>query len=87
MHHLLKFPVSDLVSMEMWAELKPAISSTLMDRDSTLAVRPHSHSVIPPFQETLTFLFFRSLENVFLPLFVTGSVKFKNLNYFEYEHM
>ena len=38
MHHLLQFPVGDLVAMEIWAQLKPAVSDALMDENSTLAV-------------------------------------------------
>ena len=39
MHHLLQFPVGDLVAMETWAQLKPVLSDALMDSDSSLAVR------------------------------------------------
>ena len=38
MHHLLQFPMADLVAMETWPQLRPAFSDTLMDCDAALAV-------------------------------------------------
>ena len=38
MHHLMQFPVADLVAMETWSQLRPVVSDALMDSDPTLAV-------------------------------------------------
>ena len=54
MHHLLQFPIGDLVAMDTWSQLKPVLSGTLMDSDPRLAVRrgtsPYScyHRVTTP---------------------------------------
>ncbi|CAI8013098.1 Protein broad-minded [Geodia barretti] len=37
MHHLLQFPIGDLVAMDTWSQLKPVLSGTLMDSDPRLA--------------------------------------------------
>ena len=38
MHHLLQFPVGDLVAMETWCQLKPVLSEALTDSNTTLSV-------------------------------------------------
>ena len=44
MHHLLQFPVGDLVAMDTWAQLKTVLSETVMDSDPRIAVRNSAHS-------------------------------------------